>query len=330
MKEIIIRETEAGQRLDKFLNRCLPEAGKSFLYKMLRKKNIVLNGKKAEGKELLKCGDSLKFFFSEETMRKFSAAPAGEYPVLDQKYVLYEDEDVLIVNKTAGMLSQKAEQSDVSLAEYLTGYLLKEGAVTSEGLRVFQPGVCNRLDRNTSGIVLSGKHLAAARELSLMLKQRTMKKYYLCLVQGTVQETRRIAGYLRKNPKTNKVTVSDLPAEHASYIETCYEPAAWYEEGTLLKVELITGRTHQIRSHLAYTGHPIAGDVKYGNRKYNQRFEKAYGLRRQFLHAWQVVFPEMEGIFKNLSSKTITAPLPDQLERLLEQLHRQESLHEKS
>ncbi len=330
MKEIIIRETEAGQRLDKFLNRCLPEAGKSFLYKMLRKKNIVLNGKKAEGKELLKCGDSLKFFFSEETMRKFSAAPAGEYPVLDQKYVLYEDEDVLIVNKPAGMLSQKAEQSDVSLAEYLTGYLLKEGAVTSEGLRVFQPGVCNRLDRNTSGIVLSGKHLAAARELSLMLKQRTMKKYYLCLVQGTVQETRRIAGYLRKNPKTNKVTVSDLPAEHASYIETCYEPAAWYEEGTLLKVELITGRTHQIRSHLAYTGHPIAGDVKYGNRKYNQRFEKAYGLRRQFLHARQVVFPEMEGIFKNLSSKTITAPLPDQLERLLEQLHRQESLHEKS
>ena len=123
MKEIIIRETEAGQRLDKFLNRCLPEAGKSFLYKMLRKKNIVLNGKKAEGKELLKCGDSLKFFFSEETMRKFSAAPAGEYPVLDQKYVLYEDEDVLIVNKPAGMLSQKAEQSDVSLAEYLTGYL---------------------------------------------------------------------------------------------------------------------------------------------------------------------------------------------------------------
>ena len=330
MKEIIIRETEAGQRLDKFLNRCLPEAGKSFLYKMLRKKNIVLNGKKAEGKELLKCGDSLKFFFSEETMRKFSAAPAGEYPVLDQKYVLYEDEDVLIVNKPAGMLSQKAEQSDVSLAEYLTGYLLKEGAVTSEGLRVFQPGVCNRLDRNTSGIVLSGKHLAAARELSLMLKQRTMKKYYLCLVQGTVQETRRIAGYLRKNPKTNKVTVSDLPAEHASYIETCYEPAAWYEEGTLLKVELITGRTHQIRSHLAYTGHPIAGDVKYGTRKYNQRFEKAYGLRRQFLHARQVVFPEMEGIFKNLSSKTITAPLPDQLERLLEQLHRQESLHEKS
>ncbi len=330
MKEIIIRETEAGQRLDKFLNRCLPEAGKSFLYKMLRKKNIVLNGKKAEGKELLKCGDSLKFFFSEETMRKFSAAPAGEYPVLDQKYVLYEDEDVLIVNKPAGMLSQKAEQSDVSLAEYLTGYLLKEGAVTSEGLRVFQPGVCNRLDRNTSGIVLSGKHLAAARELSLMLKQRTMKKYYLCLVQGTVQETRRIAGYLRKDPKTNKVTVSDLPAEHASYIETCYEPAAWYEEGTLLKVELITGRTHQIRSHLAYTGHPIAGDVKYGNRKYNQRFEKAYGLRRQFLHARQVVFPEMEGIFKNLSSKTITAPLPDQLERLLEQLHRQESLHEKS
>ena len=178
--------------------------------------------------------------------------------------------------------------------------------------------------------MLSGKHLAAARELSLMLKQRTMKKYYLCLVQGTVQETRRIAGYLRKNPKTNKVTVSDLPAEHASYIETCYEPAAWYEEGTLLKVELITGRTHQIRSHLAYTGHPIAGDVKYGNRKYNQRFEKAYGLRRQFLHARQVVFPEMEGIFKNLSSKTITAPLPDQLERLLEQLHRQESLHEKS
>ena len=330
MKEIIIKETEAGQRLDKFLNRCLPGAGKGFLYKMLRKKNIVLNGHKASGSELLAAGDSLKLFFSEDTIRKFSCVPdaAPDTPVLDRKYVLYEDSQVLMINKPAGMLSQKAGSSDISLTEYVTGYLQKEGIISSDGLQMFKPGVCNRLDRNTSGIVLAGKNVAAVRELSQMLKQRTMQKYYLCLVKGIVPETRRIVGYLFKNSRTNMVTVTELPKQGASYIETCYEPLAHQENCTLLKVELVTGRTHQIRSHLAHTGHPIAGDGKYGDDRWNREFEKKYGLRRQFLHAWQVVFPQLQGTLGGLSGKTITASLPEDLKGILVHLQLQESINE--
>ena len=154
MREIRIGEAEAGQRMDKFLFRCLPGAGKSFLYKMMRKKNIVLNGKKATGSELLKAGDALKIFFSEETLEKFSAEPAETKHVLDRRLIVYEDEQMIAVNKPAGMLSQKAVPSDVSLNEYLTGYLCREKDTLAAAGR-FRPGVCNRLDRNTSGLVLA-------------------------------------------------------------------------------------------------------------------------------------------------------------------------------
>ncbi len=155
MKQLVMNEIDSGQRLDKFLGKYLSEAPKSFIYKMLRKKNIVLNGKKADGSEKLEAGDEIKLFFSQDTLEKFCGKTReGAAGNLD---VVYEDEQVLFVNKPVGMLSQKAAREDVSLVEYLTGYLLENGSLTKEDLRTFHPGVCNRLDRNTSGLVAAGK-----------------------------------------------------------------------------------------------------------------------------------------------------------------------------
>ena len=155
MKQLVMKDIDSGQRLDKFLGKYLKEAPKSFIYKMLRKKNIVLNGKKADGSEKLKAGDEIKLFLSEDTLKKFCGeTKEGVCGSLD---VVYEDEQVLFINKPAGMLSQKASREDVSLVEYLTGYLLEQGSLSKEDLQTFHPGVCNRLDRNTSGLVAAGK-----------------------------------------------------------------------------------------------------------------------------------------------------------------------------
>lgn len=323
MKEFIIRQTEAGQRLDKFLSRCLPGAGQGFLYKMLRKKNIVLNGHKAQGRDLLSEGDQVKLYFSDETFSKFSKVSQPIGPALETRYILYEDDQVILLNKPAGMLSQKANPSDLSLTEYLTAYLNQEGVGSHEGVRVFQPGLCNRLDRNTSGIVLAGKTLAAVRELSHMLKDRSLGKYYLCLVRGNLREEGHIFAYLTRNSADNRVQISAQPSSESSLIETSYQPLAHGWDSTLLKVHLITGKTHQIRSHLASIGHPLAGDPKYGDPAYNRRCLQELGVKRQFLHAWQLVFPPMEGrteFLGNLSDRTFTAPLPMDLKNALERL----------
>ena len=217
MKEFIINENEAGQRFDKYLAKLLREAPKSFFYKMMRKKNITLNGKKATGNEKLLSGDHVKLFLSDETFEKFSgsiAAPRAHH-VLD---IIYEDENILLINKPAGMLSQPADDGTPSLVEYLTGYLLENGSLTEEDLRTFRPSVCNRLDRNTSGLIAAGKSLVGLQTLSEMFKLRELHKYYLCLVEGILDEEKYIKGYLAKDKKSNKVTIYKQEKENAKRI----------------------------------------------------------------------------------------------------------------
>ena len=302
MKEMKIRSNEAGQRFDKFLGKYLDQAPKSFLYKMLRKKNITLNGKKASGNEILSVGDTVKLFFSDETIAKFSKVPEELFiPVSENRKkdkvnldILYEDENVIFVNKPVGMLSQKANKDDVSLVEYLIEYLLETGQVTKEELKTFRPSICNRLDRNTSGIVAGGKTLNALQILSEMFRKRTLAKYYLCLVSGSVKEKQRIQGYLKKNSKANKVAVMNdcRKDKNALPIETEYTPLCSGENVTLLKVHLITGKTHQIRAHLASIGHPIIGDCKYGNEKINHFYRERTGVKHQLLHAYRMIFAD--------------------------------------
>ena len=320
MKEIRIGENESGQRLDKFLLKYMSRAPKSFIYKMLRKKNITLNGKKAQGNEQLRQGDAVKLFLSDDTIGKFSETRTAGYAETELD-ILYEDKHTIFINKPAGMLSQKAAAEDVSLVEHLIAYLLKTGQISEEALATFRPSVCNRLDRNTSGIVAAGKSLAALQQLSAMFRERSLKKYYLCLVHGRVTEARRISGFLSKDERTNRVRVQRAgerrsPQKEEARIETEYCPLRSGDGVTLLEVHLITGKTHQIRAHLAAEGHPIIGDYKYGMRSVNDSFKREYGLSTQLLHSCRLCFPECTGALSNLSGREITAPVPDLFRRI--------------
>lgn len=309
MKELIISEIEAGQRFDKYLAKCLPKAPKSFLYKMLRKKNIVLNGKKADGTEKIQTNDSVKIFFSDETFAEFggrssddmanNASKSGAVKTKPKHRVeldvIYEDKDILIVNKPTGMLSQKAKPSDISLIEHINDYLLESGAISTQS-GTFQAGICNRLDRNTSGIVVAGKSIKGLQDMTEAFRERTVEKYYICVVRGKFSKRLKTDGYLYKDERTNKVTVYGVYDKRrrndAVYIQTEYIPVIYSDGYSLLKVHLITGKTHQIRAHLSYLNHPIAGDLKYGSADVNRYVKKTYGIDNQMLHAYQLRFYE--------------------------------------
>ena len=310
MKEFIINENEAGQRFDKYLGKLLREAPKSFFYKMLRKKNITLNGGRATG----------KLFLSDETFGKFAGVQETVARAHQKLDIMYEDDNILLINKPVGMLSQPADDKEPSLVEYLTGYLLESRAVTEASLHTFRPSVCNRLDRNTSGLVAAGKSLAGLQELSSLFHDRSLHKFYRCLVNEKY-----IKGYLHKDEKCNKVTVQETETSGALPIETRYRPLGGNGTVTLLEVELITGRTHQIRAHLAGTGHPLIGDYKYGRRTLNDEYRRKYGLKSQLLHAHRLEIPEIEGRLSYLSGKEFTAPLPYLFQKILKEEHVEEN-----
>ena len=317
MREIVIEKNEAGQRLDKFLAKYMNEASKSFFYKMMRKKNITLNGKKCEGNEKLAEGDVVKLFLAEDTIEKFSSVQVQEVKKVDLD-ILYEDDEIILVNKPAGMLSQKANEIDESLVEYLIDYLLGSGKLTESGLRAFRPSVCNRLDRNTSGIVAAGKSLAGLQMLSGVFKDRSIHKYYQCLVSGEIRDVKTVDGWLLKDEKRNQVRIlTDVEAkrfggrdgdEEPKRIRTKYEPIATDGRFTLLKVTLLTGRSHQIRAHLASLGHPIVGDSKYGGvSKVNP---SGRTVKYQLLHSYRLEFPKLAEPFAYLSGRVFEAPMP--------------------
>lgn len=312
MREFKVSSNEAGQRFDKYLKKLLANAPGSFVYKMLRKKNIILNGKKSDGTEKLVLGDEVKLYLSDDTFEKFAGQKeaSSEFELLrrlSQQFsgpneplsVIYEDADVIIIDKPCGMLSQKAEVSDVSANEYILAYLVGKGELTEQMFHTFKPSVCNRLDRNTSGLLIAGKTLNGLQEMSRVLKERSLEKYYRCIVKGVVSSPSYIEGWLKKDEKTNQVTIfqtkptEDKNAKNTAIlpIETEYVPI-WSKNGyTELEVHLITGRSHQIRAHLASIGHPIIGDSKYGDPKVNDLFRERLHVKSQLLHSYRMVFP---------------------------------------
>ncbi len=329
MQEFQISHLEEGQRFDKYLSKQLPQASKSFLYKMLRKKNITLNGKKADGSEKIKKNDVVRMFFADETYEKFAAGIKSDTKKADknsdtkyQKYrvpVLFENQDVIVFDKPSGMLSQKAKPTDYSMVEYLADYLVDTGFLTKDTLQTFHPGICNRLDRNTSGIVVAGKSVKGLQEMSLAFKARSLQKYYLCIVYGRVNQRQNIKGFLKKDAKTNKVKILTNEEPDALPIETEYIPIATNEQLSVLKVHLITGRSHQIRAHLAAIGHPIIGDTKYGKSSVNVFFQKAYHIRNQMLHAYELNIPQAGEVLSE--GLHIYTTMPQQFEQVMKGEH---------
>ncbi len=326
MKQFYVQQNEAGQRLDKLLAKLLNKAPKSFIYKMLRKKNITLNGAKADGSEKLSIQDEIKLFLSDETFALFSEE-IQTTQVEHNLDIIYEDQHILILNKPLGILSQKAEKDDISMVEHIISYLMSTNQLTKEQLISFKPAVCNRLDRNTGGILIAGKSLYGLQEMARLLKDRSLGKYYLCIVKGRIESKERIEGYLSKDEKRNQVNISKTASEGSDYICTEYEPIAYAEHKyTLLRVKLITGKSHQIRAHLASIGHPIIGDYKYGDQKTNHYFKTNYELSTQLLHSYEMVFPEITGELSYLSGKSFIAKLPEQFEMIKKDLFTTDSL----
>lgn len=323
----VITSNEAGQRFDKYLKKLLKDAPDSLIYRMLRKKNIVLNKKKADGREKLCVDDEVRLFFADETFAKLCGRPdAGgadtaqyvrAYQKLSGVSVLYEDDHILVADKPSGVLSQKSKPEDISVNEWLIGYLLAARCVTDGSLATFRPSVCNRLDRNTSGMVVCGKTLAGSQYLSRIIKEKSLEKYYYCLVPGELIIHERMTGYLHKDAARNKVTVYhsvvDIPdsvRQDTAYIDTAFASIRTDNGLTLLEVQLFTGKTHQIRAHLASLGHPIIGDAKYGDAGVNRKYAKM-GVKSQMLHAHKLIFPEsVDEKFSQISGKTLESPFP--------------------
>lgn len=372
MQKFVVTKQEEGWRFDKYLKKLLPEAGGGFLYKMLRKKNITLNEKKAAGNEVIAAGDSVELFFSEETFLKFSGGvpeqrngvqsgvidgqtksgkPDGSrkqmaetatvegssegtyqsywtaFHTLKNISAVYEDDNILALNKPAGVLSQKAGREDLSLNEWMIGYLLDKGEITEAHLARFRPSVCNRLDRNTSGLVLCGKSVRGSQFLSEILRDRSLHKYYTAYAQGRIRQEITLDGYLKKAEEKNRSKVISESAyrrlsqadpavgEEYKRIETVIKPLSYLEKEdcTELEILLVTGKSHQIRAHLADIGHPVIGDRKYG---WKPEGREDAVFRHQLLHASRVEFPETEGEFAYLSGKCLTASLPEDWESL--------------
>lgn len=322
MQEIKIGANEGGQRMDKFLRKFMPLAPVSFFYKMLRKKNITLNGKKAQGNEILSAGDILSLYLSDETIGRFRQGEImteeyeRAYDCLKGIQVVYEDPHIMIMNKPVGILSQKADAKDASLNEWMVGYLLHQGSIFAGQLATYKPSVCNRLDRNSQGLVIGGKSLAGSQKMHELISSRRIGKFYRLFVKGQIEEENTLEGFLQKDPQSNRVSLVS-EGDGGSYIKTRYYPIRQFQDRTLVETELITGKPHQIRLHMASIGHPLLGDYKYGDRKWNDKYKNKYGINRQLLCACRLVFPEMEAPFEALSRRTVEISLPEEFQKLM-------------
>lgn len=287
MKSFTIEKNDADQRLDKFLTKSCPKLPKALMYKYIRIKRIKVNGKRAEISTRLNKGDVVdmyindEFFEKRETVYDFMSASKS----ID---IVYEDENIILLNKKVGLLSHPDETEYVdTLITRVKRYLFEKGEWHPDEETSFTPALVNRIDRNTGGIVICAKTAEALRVLNQKMKDRELHKIYLCIVHGRMnKEKELLEGYLVKDEKKNKVFVSKRPKEGAKLIRTEYRVLDCRDGLSLLEVNLLTGRTHQIRAHLASIGHPLVGDGKYGTNELN----KKTGYKKQCLCSHKLIF----------------------------------------
>lgn len=305
MREINITPESSGQRFDKFLLKYLDLSTKANVYKMLRKRIICLNGGRAEGSEILAANDVVTLFLKDETLDTLQSFTEVEKSAAVS--VVYEDENILICDKPAGLLSHKSKPDDTdTLIDRILYHLAENGSYDPrDKANPFVPGLVNRLDRNTSGITVCAKNLRAAQKLSEIIAEGNADKYYLTVAAGQVKEKQLLVSGYSKDEERNRAVLSE-----GSDIKTEIEPLSVCGDCTLLRVRLITGKSHQIRAHLAHIGHPILGDAKYGDKKVNEWAAKSFAIRHQILHAHEIRFMEKKGALDYLYGRKFSARIP--------------------
>lgn len=326
MVKVEITSNDAGQRLDRFLKKYLKRAPLSAIYRIIRK-DLKVNGRRAKEDTVLSEGDELTFYLSEEKLREMTA-PAKKHKAKKQFKVAYEDENVLIVEKPWGLLTHgDSHEKKNTLMNQVCGYLQEKGEYDPSNEKTFTPSPVNRLDRNTTGLVIFGKTAAGLRQLTKLIRLREhVSKYYITIVAGDFAEEMTIDDSLEKNTETNRVRIS----EEGQHAVSVVRPLERSSNGrfSIVEVELVTGRTHQIRAHLAGKGYPLAGDSKYGTsskgRKANEVMRRL-GITTQLLHAYRLAFediPEEYDALAGLRGLEVKAAVPAEFERAWENIRK--------
>ena len=302
MREIRINKNDAGQRLDKYLSKRFKTMPKSLMYKYLRTKYIKLNGKKVQPDVFLNEGDVLTLYIRDEffeTKKDYDFLKAGK-----ELSIVYEDENIILIDKKVGVICHQDNRYDAdALNLRVLRYLYEKHEYDPEADKSFTPALCNRIDRNTGGIVIAAKNAEALRVMNQKIRDNELQKYYLCIVKGCPKPKHAVlTAYHFKDESNNTVTISDKPQEGYKKIITEYTVIKPSSALSVCEVLLHTGRTHQIRAHMAYIGHPLLGDEKYGDSKLNLR----YHMKRQALYSYKLKFSftTPAGCLNNLNGQT--------------------------
>jgi 23S rRNA pseudouridine955/2504/2580 synthase len=313
MEKLTVGRNDADQRLDRFLRKYLKNAPLSYIYKIIRK-DVKVNGTRAKNETVINEGDEICLYISESDIQKYTVTGGSIRTGAAARRsfrIIYEDDNILAAGKPYGLLTHgDGHEKKNTLVNQVTDYLIEKGSYVPRMERSFTPAAVNRLDRNTTGIVLFGKNAAALRTLNDMIRSgSSVSKYYLTILSGELKGELHLNGTLTKDGSRNTVAVSDSDIE-GKQIETIARPLAFSSGYTLAEVELITGRTHQIRAHMASAGYPVIGDTKYGNPRINRLVSEKYGLKAQLLHAYRIVINNAAEPLDYLTGKEFTADMP--------------------
>ena len=306
MRILLVKKNDAGQRLDKFLSKAVKSLPMSMMYKLIRTKKIKVNRKRTEQNYILQEGDEIQLFIKEEFFDSPEKDTDALFRITPKLNILYEDENIMLLNKRPGVLVHEDDEAkENTLIMHVKAYLAQKGEYSPNDEQSFAPALCNRIDRNTGGIVIAAKNAEALRVMNEKIKEDKLTKSYLCLVRGVPNPKRaELHAYLKKNSKDNIVEVRDKAFSGSKEIITVYKVLKTYgNERALLEIDLITGRTHQIRAHMAHNGHGLIGDGKYGV----NREEKKHGYKYQALYAWRLRFdfPDESGLLGYLNGREV-------------------------
>ncbi len=288
MKEFLINQNDAGQRLDRFVKKVAPSLPSSLLQRYIRIKRIKINGKRGENASVLQPGDMVQMYINDEFFPPEEGSSTEFMAAKGSLNIVYEDENIMLVDKEPGLVVHEDETGDRdTLIARIQRYLYEKKEYDPEAENSFAPALCNRIDRNTGGIVIAAKNAASLRVMNELIKERLIDKYYLCVVHGNVAaKTGSLKNFLLKDESKNIVRVFDAPRPGAKTALLKYKMLDRNDRFSLIEVELLTGRTHQIRAQFSHIGHPLLGDTKYGTAKQN----KGTGYKFQALYSYKLIF----------------------------------------